>query len=263
MRTTQALELKKKWRSGAPSPGMWVRYTDPTVLESIASVEFDWVMIDAEHSAIDLQTLQTMFFALKGSPTLPFVRVPGHDHSFIKQLLDVGAAGVLAPHIKSVDEARRIIAACKYPPQGIRGAGPRRPSDYGRTQREYFDNANQATFVMLMIETVGAVEDFDEILALEGLDGLIFGPADLSMSMGLHGDQSHTEVKKIVSDMMTKARAAGVAFGGYGPVVVADPSEWIELGVQIIGISDDQKSVMGNAAAAMERFKSVMAARKE
>ena len=258
-----ALELKKKWQSGEPSPGMWVRYTDPTILESIASLMFDWIVIDAEHSAIDLQTLQTMFFALKGTPTLPFVRIPGHDHFFIKRLLDAGAAGIIVPHINSVEDARYVISACKYPPQGIRGAGPRRPSDYGRTQREYFDNANQATFVMLMIETVGAVEDFDKILALEGLDGLIFGLGDLSMSMGLRGDQSHTEVKKIVSYMMTKARAAGVAFGGYGPVVVADPSEWIELGVQIIGISDDQKSVMGNAAAAMERFKSVMAARKE
>ena len=252
------LELKKKWKSGEPSPGMWLRYTDPTILESIASLEFDWVMIDAEHSAMNLQTLQMMFFALKGSATVPFVRIPTHDHYFIKQLLDAGAAGILVPHIKSVDDAKYIISACKYPPSGIRGVGPRRPSDYGRNEREYIDKANASTFVLLMIESVDAVENFDEIIKLDGLDGIIFGPGDLSMSMGLHGDQSAPEVVASIRNMMTKARSAGVPFGS-GVPVVADPTEWIEIGAQIIGITDDQKSVMGNAAAAMENFQSITA----
>ena len=256
----RALELKEKWRSGEPSPGMWIRYTDPTILESIASLDFDWVVIDAEHSAMDLQAIQMMFFALKGPPTLPIVRIPGHDHFFIKRLLDMGAAGVLVPHIKSVDDARYVISACKYPPQGIRGFGPRRPSDYGRNEREYIDNANEATFVLLMIESLGAMEEIDEILTLEGLDGIIFGPGDLSMSMGLHGDQSAAEVKESLRNMMAKARAVGVPFGS-GVPVVADPTEWIEMGAQIIGITDDQKSVMGNAEAAIARFQSIIAQR--
>lgn len=256
----RAIELKEKWRAGAPSPGMWIRYTDPTIPESIATLGFDWVMIDAEHSAIDLQPLQAMFMALKGSVTLPFVRVPGNDHYYMKRLLDAGCAGVLVPHINSLQDARAAIAACKYPPQGIRGAGRRRPSDYMRNVKDYFSTANEATFVLLMIETVGAMEDIDAILELEGLDGIFFGPTDLAMSMGLLGDKSAPEVKRAIRNVMEKARAAGVPFSSRMPVV-PDVEEWLDLGVQLVIISDDQKSVMGNAEAALERFQGVMAQR--
>ena len=111
-----AIELKQKWRARKLSPGMWLRLTDPTILDMIADVGYDWVMIDAEHQAMDLQTLQLLFMALKGSPTLPLVRVPGQDPIYIKQLLDAGAAGVLVPHIKNTQRCSSGRGRLQIPP---------------------------------------------------------------------------------------------------------------------------------------------------
>ena len=133
----KGIELKRKWAAGLPSPGFWVRFTDPTLVELLGEAGFDWIMFDAEHSAYDLQTLQTLFIALNGTNTLPLVRVPWNDFVYIKQVLDMGAAGVLVPQVKTADDARAAVAACKYPPLGVRGTGPRRPGRYGRLEREY------------------------------------------------------------------------------------------------------------------------------
>ena len=117
-----AIELKAKWRRGEASPGMWMSLTDITVAEMIRDVGLDWVAIDTEHTAIDLGTLQNLLIALGDTPTI--VRVPGNDPVHIKRVLDMGAAGVIVPHIYSAEDARMAVASCKYPPLGIRGTGP-------------------------------------------------------------------------------------------------------------------------------------------
>ncbi|HBY96961.1 MAG TPA: 2-dehydro-3-deoxyglucarate aldolase, partial [Chloroflexi bacterium] len=104
-----AIELKQKWKAGQPSPGIWLRLTDPTIVDLIGDVGFDWAMFDAEHVAYDFQTLQNLFIALKGLPTLPFVRVPSNDLAYIKRVLDIGAAGVLVPQITSGTEAAAAV----------------------------------------------------------------------------------------------------------------------------------------------------------
>src|SRR5258706_6010256 len=125
-----SIELKRKWQRGEVSPGLWMRLTDPTVYEMINPIGLDWVLLDAEHSAYDMQTLQTLFIALRDSPSVPLIRVPGNDPIFIKRVLDIGAGCVLVPHVRTEEEVRMAVAACKYAPVGIRCTGTRRPGRY-------------------------------------------------------------------------------------------------------------------------------------
>jgi 2-keto-3-deoxy-L-rhamnonate aldolase RhmA len=253
-----ATELKQKWQVGELSPGMWIRLSDPTVCDMIGDVGFDWVIIDAEHSALDLQTLQALFIALEGSSTLPLVRVPGNDHVYIKRVLDAGAVGVLVPQIKTLGDAKQAVAACKYPPQGVRGAGPRRPSRYGRLSERYFATANEQTIVLIMLETIDAVRNIDAILSVEGLDGLIVGPRDLAMSMGLNGNSALPEVWEMIQRITRKARMAQVPFGSGGPMM-DNLGEWLTLGAQLVRVASDELLIRRGADVAMERFHEGMA----
>ena len=248
-----ALTLKRKWKDGQPSAGMWLRLTDPTVAEMVADLGYDWVLFDAEHGAYDLQTLQMMFIAMRRSETAPLVRVPANDPVFIKRVLDCGAAGVLVPQLVSAAEAQAAVAACKYPPDGIRGAGPRRPSDYWQHMREYIASANEHTIAWVMLETRAAVEDIDAILAVPGLDGVIVGPADLANSFGLYADSRQPVVQAAIRTIIEKARAAGTPFGSGNPG--DDHFDWMRQGATLIGLADDEMFLRDGATAALEAFK--------
>ncbi|MDE2750660.1 MAG: aldolase/citrate lyase family protein [Chloroflexota bacterium] len=257
-----AIELKAKWRRGEASPGMWMSLTDITVAEMIGDVGLDWVAIDTEHTAIDLQTLQNLLIALGDTPTL--ARAPGKDPDHIKRLLDMGADGVIVPQIDSADEARRAVAACKYPPLGIRGTGPRRPSRYGLDEKAYLAAANESTIVAIMIETVSGVEDFEALLEVEGLDACMIGAVDLSASMGLLPDFDDPRVIATIDAVAAKARAAGMPLmSGRSPDADASsPFSWENLlkqGLRIIPIASDQGLILTGARAMMDRFRAAAA----
>jgi 2-keto-3-deoxy-L-rhamnonate aldolase RhmA len=247
------LTLKRKWRAGQPSAGMWLRLTDPTIVDMIGDLGFDWVMFDAEHIAYDLQPLQALFMALKGTPTLPLLRVYDNDPAYIKRVLDIGAAGVLVPQINSAAEAAAAVAACKYPPVGMRGTGPRRPSRYGRNFTEYVNSANEQIIVLVMLEMAGALRELDQILALEGLDGIIIGPTDLSMSLGCNGDPSLPVAKEAISTIVAKATAAGVPFGTGRPM--DDQFDWASRGARILAMGDDEMFIQQGALKSLDEFK--------
>ena len=257
-----AIELKAKWRRGQPSPGMWLSLTDITVAEMVRDVGLDWVAIDTEHTAIDLQCLQNLLIALGDTPAI--VRVPGDDPVHMKRVLDMGAAGVIVPHIASAAGARSAVAACKYPPQGIRGTGPRRPSRYGLEEKEYLAAANASTIVVIMIETVGVVEDLDAVLEVEGLDACMIGAVDLSASMGLLPHFDDPRVIAMIDQAAEKARAAGMPLmSGRSP----DPDEsspfgWNNLlkqGLRIIPIASDEGLIMSGAREMLAVFRAAAA----
>jgi 2-keto-3-deoxy-L-rhamnonate aldolase RhmA len=251
------IDLKNKWKEGKPSPGMWLRLTDPTVVDLLGDVGLDWVLFDAEHVAFDMQTLQLLFIALRGSSTLPLMRVPWNDFVYIKRVLDIGVAGVLVPQIKTADEVKAAVAACKYPPMGVRGTGPRRPARYGRYEREYITTANAQTIVMVMIETIDAVRNLDEILAVDGLDAIITGPVDLATTMGFLGDFERAEVQEAIETVYAKARAVGMPFGDGRPV--EDSLEWLKRGAQLIAIGDDEWFIRRSANAALQSYQAALA----
>jgi 2-dehydro-3-deoxyglucarate aldolase/4-hydroxy-2-oxoheptanedioate aldolase len=256
--TLNTIELKAKWKRGEPSPGLWMRLADPTIGEIVRLIGVDWVAFDSEHSALDLQTLQMMLIALGDTPTL--IRVPGNDPVHIKRILDMGAAGVIVPQVQSGDEVRQVVAACKYPPEGIRGTGPRRPSQYGDNERDYLATANEQTIACVMIEMVGAVETIDDILAVPGLDAIFIGAVDLSASMGLLPHYDDPRVTAAIDGVIAKAKAAGVARASGRPPAPDDldgpwsTAGFLRQGLHIIPVASDENLIKDGARAALRTF---------
>jgi 2-keto-3-deoxy-L-rhamnonate aldolase RhmA len=233
-----ALKFRKKIRSGQVCFGTGITFTDPTVTEALTS-SLDFVWIDMEHNGLSLETVQAHIMATKGSDTAPLVRVRWNDPVLIKPVLDIGAAGVIVPMVRTAEEAARAVAACLYPPQGIRGFGPRRPSNYGRNfGSEFCKAANETIIVIAQIEHIDAVNNIDEILKVPGLTGIVMGPYDLSGTMGHMGEPNHPEVLQAIDTVIAKARKTSL-FVGTG---VADPQtgkEWVGKGVNWLTLSND------------------------
>ena len=175
--------VKHKIKEGTPSVGTWLSTGSPLAAELLAHQGFDWLNVDMEHNAIDLNQLQSLFHAVGTTPTIPFARVPWNDPQIIKRALDIGAYGVVIPTVQSKEEAERAVGACRYPPDGYRGMGTMRGRLYGGP--DYAERANEEICVVLMLETIKAVEDVDEILSVPGIDAVFIGPNDLAASMGL------------------------------------------------------------------------------
>ncbi|MEP7359844.1 MAG: aldolase/citrate lyase family protein, partial [Anaerolineales bacterium] len=213
--------------------------TDPTITEALCSVA-DVVWVDMEHNALSLETVQAHFIATKGSDTAVLVRVPWNDPVLIKPILDMGADGIIVPMVRSAEEVRRAVAACRYPPEGIRGFGPRRASGFGRLGGpDYCHLANESLIVCCQIEHIDAVNDLDAILAVPGLTTLLMGPQDLAGSMGHMGQPTHPEVTAAMETVLAKARPAGIPVSialGSDPAVLAS---WIRRGVQWITLGGD------------------------
>ncbi len=174
--SARGMALKERLKAGAVAYGAWLSIADPVVAEIMAGAGLDYVMIDTEHAPWSLERLQTALMAFRGVETVPIVRVPWNDQVHVKQALDVGAEGILAPMVRTTAEASALVAACRYPPDGIRGFGPRRASDYGRDIEGYMALANRSTIVIPQIEDVRTVDEIEAILDLPGVDALCIGP---------------------------------------------------------------------------------------
>jgi 2-keto-3-deoxy-L-rhamnonate aldolase RhmA len=192
--TTRGLNLKRHLPAGEVTIGAWISFAESAVAEIMAGTGFDWILIDTEHAPFSPEGLQIVLTAFNGRESVPIVRVPWNNPAIIKQALDLGAGGVLVPMVNSVDEARAAVAACRYPPEGIRGFGPRRASDYYRNVTEYVASANDSVIIALQIEHIEAVKSIADIAAVPGIDVLCLGPNDLSGSMGLLGQIEHPSV---------------------------------------------------------------------
>ena len=193
--------------------GPGITFTDPSVTEGLAeSVDFVW--IDMEHNPLGFESVLAHLIAARAGGAPALVRVPSSDIAWVKRVLDTGAEGVICPQVQSADEASQFLSACRYPPQGTRGFGPRRPSNYGRlTGEAYLEHANRQVFAVIQIEHRQAVEQLDEILALPGLDSIVVGPYDLSGSFGKLGQLSDPQIVATIRQVVDKARQAGVYVG--------------------------------------------------
>jgi 2-dehydro-3-deoxyglucarate aldolase/4-hydroxy-2-oxoheptanedioate aldolase len=235
----QADRFRDKLARGQICLGTVITFTDPTVTEALSQT-LDFVWIDTEHNALTLETVQGHLMALKGSDATALVRVPWNDPVLIKPVLDIGAAGVIVPLIRTAEEARRAVAACLYPPAGIRGFGPRRPSNYGQLGGpEFCRAANRSVLPIVQIEHVQAVENIDEILAVPGLASVALGPQDLAGSMGFMGEPRHPEVLRAIDSVIASARRRRVPVGigaGDDPEILKD---WIVRGVQWLTMGGD------------------------
>jgi len=230
--------FREKITNGDILIGPGITFSDPTVTEALCNT-FDFVWIDMEHNPLSLEKVQGHIIATRSSDTTALVRVTWNDPAIIKPVLDIGADGVIVPWICSVEEAERAVKACLYPPEGIRGYGPRRPSRYGREGgTEFCRKANETVIVLLQLEHIDAINNLDEILDIPGLSGITVGPNDLSGSMGLMAQPQHPDVVSAIETTVSKARQEGVMIGM--PTFDAnDAIRWIEKGVQWVLVDDD------------------------
>lgn len=173
--------LKERLRRGEAVIGTFVGLGHPDVAEWLSRLGFDWLLLDAEHGPLGFETLQRMMQAMNGSGCVPIVRPQWNDPVVIKRILDIGAYGVLIPWVNTREEAELAVKACRYPPEGIRGYGPRRAAMF---DPDYYKTANEEILVAVQIETEKALRNLDEILSVEGVDACYIGPWDLSCSLG-------------------------------------------------------------------------------
>lgn len=237
---------------GVPAPlvGMWVCSGSPVAAEIAGGAGMDWVLIDGEHSPIGLETITGLLRALAAYPATPVVRVPALDAVVIKQVLDAGAQNLLVPMVDTAEQAADAVRAVRYPPAGVRGVG----SALARASRwnavpEYLARAAGLVSLTVQIESAAAVEQAAAIAAVEGVDALFVGPADLAASMGLLGQQGHPEVVAAVHRVFDAAHAAGKPVG----VNCFDPErarEYARAGADFLSVTADVTLMMRGAQEA-------------
>ena len=194
--------------------GLWLSLANPYTAELCATAGFDWLLIDGEHSPNDLRTVLAQLQAVAPYRGHPVVRPVNADVSGIKLLLDIGAQSLLVPMVDSADEAEHVVAATRYPPKGIRGVGSAvaRASRWGDV-KDYVARAADETCVLVQVETVTALQNIESICAVDGIDGVFIGPADLAASMGYPGKPTEPEVQRAIDDAIARIVATGKAAG--------------------------------------------------
>ncbi len=250
------LQLKKRLREGEVTVGAWLSFACPAVAEIMAGASFDWLLIDTEHAPFTLENLESVLMAFNGRDTVPIVRVPWNDRVIIKQVLDLGAGGVLVPHVCSPEEAREAVAACKYPPEGIRGYGPRRASDYYRNAASYVRDANKGVIVAIQIENIEAVKAAKQILTVPGVDVVLLGPMDLAASLGVLGEPGHPRVVEAIGQVIAEARQLGIPVGvpmDESPEVILD---WASRGCNFVIVGEDHGFLRRSIIQTLSEFRS-------
>ena len=219
--------------------GMWVCSGSSLVAEICAGSGLDWLLIDAEHSPNDLPSILQQLQSVAGYPITPLVRPPSDDHVAIKQYLDIGVQNLLVPMVDSATQARAIVSATRYPPEGIRGVGSAlaRASRWNRTPG-YLDQAHQGISLTVQIESAAGVENASEIATVDGIDAIFVGPSDLAASMGLLGQQEHPAIQAAVHAVIGAATSAGkpVGVNAFNPEVAR---QYIGAGANFVLVGAD------------------------
>lgn len=249
--------MKHALKASQPQFGTLLNFGDPLVAELMASVGFDWLLVDTEHAPIDLATLATMFAAITRYPVAPLVRVHALAEENVKRVLDAGAWGVLAPNVRTRQEAERLVSACKYPPAGVRSLGAGRFALSFKTDPStYFQRANDEILIIAQIEHIDAVRNIDAILSVPGLDACYVGPNDFCASMGLAPslEPPHPEFEEAMQVVLAAARRHGVV-PGIHCATAETVNRRIREGWRLVGMLNDQRFLLAAARAARDAVK--------
>jgi 4-hydroxy-2-oxoheptanedioate aldolase len=247
--------FKQRLQSGEAQIGLWLGLADPYCAELAANAGFDWLLIDGEHAPNDLRGLLGQLQAVAPYASQPVIRPVIGDTALIKQLLDIGAQTLLVPMVESAEQARELVRAMRYPPHGVRGVG----SALARASRwnsipGYLDKADAQMCLLVQIENLEGLAKLDEIVAVEGVDGVFIGPADLSVSMGHCGTPGQPEVQAAIEDAIVRIGKAGKAAG----ILSADQSlarRYLELGAKFVAVGVDTTVLMRGLQTLAAAFK--------
>ncbi|MDD2545736.1 MAG: 4-hydroxy-2-oxoheptanedioate aldolase [Burkholderiaceae bacterium] len=238
-----------------PQVGLWLSMADPYLAEAAATAEFDWLLIDGEHAPNDLRSTLTALQAVAPYPSQPVVRAVQGSTALIKQLLDIGATTLLVPMVDTAEQARALVAATRYPPQGIRGVG----SAVGRVSQwsartDYLQVADDEVCLLVQAETVTALQNLPGICAVEGVHGVFIGPADLAASMGHRGNPGHPEVQAAIEAALRTIIASGKAAG----TLTSDPAlarRYLDLGCTFVAVGVDVLMFVNAARRLRDQFR--------
>lgn len=254
---TMVNKLKELVESRRPAIGTWVSITDPYLVELIADVGFDWLLIDTEHIPISRESLRTILMAMKGSPSVPVVRLASNSPDHFQTALDLGAQGVVVPMVSSRHEAAQAVRFCRYPPIGTRGFSPTRASRYFQDLEQYAATANGEISLIVQIETPEAVANIDGILATSGIDGIFIGPSDLASFMNLPARTNHPEVERVVGKLIDSACARSMPFGL--PTWTADEClSYVQRGARLLTIGSDLHFLANSARSGLSGIRQLL-----
>ncbi|WP_235040463.1 4-hydroxy-2-oxoheptanedioate aldolase [Vreelandella profundi] len=247
--------FKQQLLAGHPQTGIWLGLASAYSAEIAATAGFDWLLLDAEHVPNDLGSLLAQLQALAPYNSHPVVRPPTGDTVLIKRYLDIGVQNLLIPMVETAEQAAELVAATRYPPHGERGVGHvlARASRWGQ-MKDYLARADDEICLMLQVESQQALDNLEAIAAVNGVDGVFIGPADLSASMGHLGNAGHPDVEAAISDAIHKIRAAGKAVG----IVTVDEQAargYLDAGCTFVGVGIDALLYANALRGLAERFK--------
>ncbi len=249
-------------RSGGTASGTHVFCGTPMLTEAIAGCGFDAIWIDMEHTAIDKQDVLNNLIAVRSGSlgkTAAFVRIPWNDMVLAKPIIDMGPDAIIFPYVRSVDEAKAAVAACAYPPAGVRGYGPLRALGYGAdTPMNYVSCTSSEMLRIIQVEHIDAVNCLEDMLKVDGIDGFIVGPNDLSGSLGHIGDTMNKEMIPVYDRIGEILRGSGKLFGvsvGYDETII---KQWIDRGINIIFTGNDVGYVYDGAMSVKTGLKKII-----
>ncbi len=246
--------FKHALAAGETQIGFWCSLCSTIAVDALGDAGFDWLLIDTEHAPNVLPDVLGQLQAARGGTATAIVRPATNDPVEIKRLLDIGAQGLLIPYVQNEAEARRAVAATRYPPAGMRGVmGSSRASRYGRVP-DYLRIAEREISLLLQVESREALENLEAIAAVDGVDGIFIGPADLSTSFGLYGDWSGAQMQDVLRDAARRLKSMGRPAG----ILTSDEAEarrFIEWGYSFVAVGSDLGLLRRNADALARRFK--------
>jgi len=246
--------FKKAIAEGRVQIGLWSSLCSNIGAEVLADAGFDWILLDGEHSPNDVPSTMSQMQALVGGTAMPIVRPAWNDAVMIKRILDIGAQTILVPYVQNAEEAKRAVAAVRYPPAGIRGvASSTRANHYGRVNN-YLKLADSEICLLVQVETRPALGELEAIAKVEGVDGVFIGPSDLPASLGHIGNPAHPEVQAALEDAVKRLKAVGKA-AGILTLSEEEARRYIGWGYTFVAVGSDIGLLGRGADALAKKFK--------
>ncbi|WP_086234133.1 HpcH/HpaI aldolase family protein [Campylobacter devanensis] len=250
------MSLKQKLKNKELTIGSWVTIGHPSVVEIMANAGFEWLVIDIEHTSIDLTMVQILISTIQSKGLKALIRVSKNEEVIIKRVLDMGADGIIVPMITNADDAQKAVDYAKYPPIGKRGVGLFRAQNYGLSFNEYKKWVNDELVIIAQVEHYLAAENIESIITTEGIDGIIIGPYDLSGSLGYPGEYNRSEVKEAINKILLACDKHNIPSGFH--VIETDTSnivEKIKQGCTFLAYSLDFLFLLNSSKIGMENIK--------
>ena len=250
----KARTMKRRLKAGDLTIGAQLSLEDSAVVEIFGRAGYDYVLIDAEHGAATPQVMKSMLQAGQHTDTVVLARAMRLDAELIRLYLDLGSPGVACPFIETAAQAKLLVDSCRYPPEGIRGYGPRRAGNYGFDADEYFTQANESMICIAMIESEQAVNNALEITAVEGLDAVLIGPMDLSINLGVFEQFESDRYVEAVETVRAACRANGTAMGT-GCYSIDHAIACRDMGDPLLLALGDEVAIRQGAVATLEALR--------